>query len=117
MLDRARVAARAPTQVRDEPVKAKSATPTAPAAPPANRDAQGLVAPLKRKMESAEATLARCTKSLETLDSQLCDPAFSAKHADLTRQRLKAQDMLDVAEARWMEAAENYEQAKVAAGL
>ena len=27
---------------------------TAPAAPPANRDAQGLVAPLKRKMPAAE---------------------------------------------------------------
>lgn len=117
VLDRARVAARAPTQIKDEPTKTKSAAPTAPAPPPANRDAQGLVAPLKRKMESAEATLARCTKSLETLDGQLCDPALSAKHADLTRQRIKAQDMLDIAEARWMEAAENYEKAKVSAGL
>jgi ATP-binding cassette subfamily F protein 3 len=117
VLDRARVAARAPTQIKDEPAKAKSATPTAPAAPPANRDAQGLVAPLKRKMDSAEATLARCTKSLETLDSQLCDPSFAAKHADLTRQRIKAQEMLDIAEARWMEAAETYEKAKAAAGL
>jgi ATP-binding cassette subfamily F protein 3 len=115
VLDRARVAARAPTQVRDEPVKAAAASP--PTAPPANRDAAGLVAPLKRKMESAESTLARCTKSVATLDAQLADPAFSAKHADLTRQRIKAQEQLDTAEARWMDAAEVYEKAKTAAGL
>ena len=118
VLDRARVAARAPTQVRDEPVKAATASaPSAPSAPPANRDAAGLVAPLKRKMESAESTLARCTKSVATLDAQLADPAFAAKHADLTRQRIKAQEQLDTAEARWMDAAEVYEKAKTAAGL
>ncbi len=116
VLDRARVAARAPTQVRDEPT-AKASTPAAPAAKPANRDAQGLIAPLQRKMESAEQALARCTKSLATLDSQLADPAFAAKAEDLTRQRGRAQEQLDVAEARWMEAAENFEKAKVAAGL
>ena len=68
-------------------------------------------------MESAEQALARCTKSLATLDSQLADPAFDAKAEDLTRQRGRAQEQLDVAEARWMEAAENFEKAKVAAGL
>jgi ATP-binding cassette subfamily F protein 3 len=116
VLDRARVAARAPTQVRDEPA-AKASTPAAPAAKPANRDAQGLIAPLQRKMESAEQALARCTKSLATLDSQLADPAFAAKAEDLMRQRARAQDQLDVAEARWMEAAETFEKAKLAAGL
>ncbi|HEY3887156.1 MAG TPA: ABC-F family ATP-binding cassette domain-containing protein, partial [Caulobacteraceae bacterium] len=61
VLDRARVATRGPAQVP---------TPAAPkGAPPA-------LAPLKRKLEAAEATLARETQAAARLDTALADPAL-----------------------------------------
>jgi ATP-binding cassette subfamily F protein 3 len=111
VLDRARVAARAPTQVQAEaPVAAKpvSKAPTTMA-----------VGPLKRRLEAAEVVLARETKTLAEIDAQLADPKLFAKDpgkaAELTRRRDKTQANLDKAEATWMEAAELYERAKALA--
>jgi ATP-binding cassette subfamily F protein 3 len=103
VLDRARAAARAPTQVR-EPPPAPAPRPMPPG-------------PLKRRLEAAEEVLARATRTLEDLDRQLADSEIYAKDpakaADLGRRREKAQAALDEAEAKWMEAAEAYEAALV----
>jgi len=105
VLDRARVAARAPSQVaREEPV-----------APPPPRAAPVPPGPLKRKLEAAEQVLARTTAQLADLDRQLADPVIyvkdPAKAAELGRRREKAQTALDDAEAKWMAAAEAYDAA------
>ena len=111
VLDRARVAARAPTQVQAEappPPPRPSAKPTVTAA-----------APLKRRLEAAEVVLARETKALAEIDAQLANPKLftgdPAKVADLTRRREKTQAALDKAEAAWIEAAEAYETARAMA--
>ncbi|HEX6866605.1 MAG TPA: ABC-F family ATP-binding cassette domain-containing protein [Caulobacteraceae bacterium] len=103
VLDRARAAAKAPTQAREE---APPPPPVAKPTPPG---------PMKRKLEAAEEVLARCTRTLADLDAKLADPAIYVKDpaqaADLGRKRDKAQSALDDAEAEWMEAAEAYEAA------
>ncbi len=103
VIDKARVAARAPSQVKapaPEPVKA--APPPRPSAAHAG--------PLKRKLEAAEAVLARTTKALEEIDAVLADPAIYVKNpaqaADLGQKRIKAQASVDKAEAEWMGIAE-----------
>jgi ATP-binding cassette subfamily F protein 3 len=110
VLDRARVAARAPTQVAAEP----AAAPPPKGAPPSN--AAAMVLPLKRKLEAAEAVLARETRAAAELDKALADPTIftrdPAKAADLGRQRAKKQEALDAAETKWIAAAEAYEMAK-----
>jgi ATP-binding cassette subfamily F protein 3 len=105
VIDKARVAARAPSQIKavePEPVK------VAPPAPPRVPAAQA--GPLKRKLEAAEAVLARTTKALEEIDAVLADPAIYVKNptqaADLGQKRLRAQASVDKAEAEWMEIAE-----------
>jgi ATP-binding cassette subfamily F protein 3 len=112
VLDRARVAARAPTQVQ--------APPPPPAARPAGRDPATLVGPLKRKLEAAEATLARETRTAAELDALLADPKLYLKEpdraADLSRRRERIQQALERAEVTWMAAAEAYEAARVSAG-
>ena len=104
VLDRARVAARAPAQNRAE---------TAPAPPPKPSGPKPQPGPMKRKLEAAEATLARTTRTVEEIDAQLADPSLFVKHpakaAELTARREKAQAALDAAEAVWMAAAEAYE--------
>jgi len=100
VLDRARVAARGPAQVP---------TPAPPrGAPPA-------LAPLKRKLEAAEATLARETQAAARLDAALADPALFGRDpthaAELGRRRTRAQEAVDKAEAAWLAAAEAYEMA------
>ena len=115
VLDRARVAARAPSQAASA---AKSA-PQAPA-PPQNRDPAAQIGLLKRKLEAAEAVLARETKTAAELDAALADPALFAKPdklAELTRRRERVQTALDAAEAKWIAAAEAYEAAQVAAAV
>ena len=111
VLDRARVAARAPTQVQAE------APPPAPK--PAAKPAVTAAGPLKRRLEAAEVVLARETKTLAEIDAALADPKLftgdPAKAADLTRRREKTQAALDKAEAVWMEAAEAYERARALA--
>jgi ATP-binding cassette subfamily F protein 3 len=98
VLDRARVAARGPAQ-------------TATVAPP--RGAPAALAPLKRKLEAAEATLARETKAAARLDDALADPALFGRDptyaAELGRRRTRAQEAVDKAEAAWLAAAEAYE--------
>ncbi len=98
VLDRARVAARGPAQ---------APTPAPPkGAPPA-------LAPLKRKLEAAEAVLAREAQAAARLDAALADPALFGRDpthaAELGRRRTRAQDAVDKAEAAWLAAAEAYE--------
>jgi ATP-binding cassette subfamily F protein 3 len=105
VIDRARVAARAPSQVKREAVVEAPAAP-----PPAPKPAAGMAGPLKRRLEAAEVVVARTTKALEELDVVLADPAIYVKDprkaADLGQKRLKAQAAVDKAEAEWMEIAE-----------
>jgi ATP-binding cassette subfamily F protein 3 len=104
VLDRARTASRAP---------AKAAA--ADVAPPPVRRPPGAAAPLKRKLEAAEATLARETGALAELDSALANPRLHAKDpseaARLTERRARLAERLKQAEAAWLAAAEAYEQA------
>ena len=107
VLDRARQAAKGPSQVKRE---AKKEEVPAKAAPnPA------MVGPLKRKLEAAEQTLARCTAQLAELDHVLADPAIyvkdAAKAAELGDRRDKAKGRMDKAESEWMTAAEAYDAA------
>ena len=105
VLERARQNARAPSQV---------AAPAAEAAPPP-RAAPVAIGPLKRKLDAAESTLARITREVAELDTQLADPKLFAKDptkaAELTRRRERGQERLDAAEAEWMALAEQYEKA------
>jgi ATP-binding cassette subfamily F protein 3 len=118
VLDRARVAARGPSQTAAQ-TAAKSAAAPAPAVaapPPAqNRDSSAQIGLLKRKLDAAEQVLARETRSAAELDAALADPAlFSkdpAKAAELGRRRARVQTSLDAAEAKWIAAAEEYEAA------
>ena len=69
--------------------------------------------PLRRRLEAAEATLARETTALAELDAALADPALYAKEpsgaAALTERRARLADRLAKAEAAWLAAAEAYE--------
>jgi ATP-binding cassette subfamily F protein 3 len=105
VLDRARIAARAPTQIKDEPAKAAAVEPPPP--PPRPKPA---AAPLKRKVEAAELDLSRATEALALVDDALGDPTLyardRAKFDELTAKRAKAQARLDKAENEWMSASE-----------
>ncbi|MGZ6038497.1 MAG: ATP-binding cassette domain-containing protein, partial [Phenylobacterium sp.] len=107
VLDRARVAARAPTQVAEEPVKAPPPPP-----PPAPR-AKVPTGTARRRVEAAEAALARATTALAEIDAKLTDPDVFAKDpgkaADLGRRRDAAQSTIDAAEQEWLAAQEAYE--------
>ena len=104
VLDKARMAARAPTQVAAEPAP----TPVSPPHP-TGRDPVAQAGPLKRKLEAAEAVLARETRAVSDLDAILADPALytrdPARAAEVGRKRAKQQEALDRAEALWMAAA------------
>jgi ATP-binding cassette subfamily F protein 3 len=106
VLERARQAARSPTQVKAEPV-----AETPPLAPPPKPKAPTGTA--RRRAEAAEAALARATEALALIDRALLDPATFAgdpgKAADLGRRRDAAQAALEAAELEWMEAQEAYE--------
>jgi len=106
VLDRARVAARAPSQVA-EPVKAPPPPP-----PPAAR-AKVPTGTARRRAEAAEAALARSSSALAEIDRKLTDPAVFAKDpgqaAELGRRRDAAQAAVDAAEAEWLAAQEAYE--------
>ena len=103
VLDRARAAGKAP-----------AAAPP-PARPPA------AIEPLRRKLEAAEAALARETAGLTHIDAELADPATHARAgadvAALTERRAKLAERLAAAEARWLEAAEAVEVASRASAL
>ncbi len=107
VLERARQAAKASPKKAEAPVEAPRV-----AANPA------MAGPLKRKLEAAEQTLARCTAQLAELDHVLADPAIYVRDPDkaseFTERRDKAQGRLDKAEADWMAAAEAYDAAVAA---
>jgi ATP-binding cassette subfamily F protein 3 len=109
VVERARAAARGPTQVR-EPEPARPAPP-----PPAAR-AKVPTGPARRRAEAAEAVLGRIHAEIADLDKALTDPdVFTkapAKAADLGRRREAAQAKLEAAELEWLEAAEAYEAVK-----
>ena len=103
VLDRARAAGRAPTQVKVE------AAPLSPPPPPGKKTPTGTA---RRRAEAAEAALARAAQALEAIDAQLTDPKLlngdPLRLADLGQQRAKAHAALDAAEQEWMEAEEAY---------
>jgi len=103
VLDRARANAKTP------------AKPAAELAPIPRKAAPGAAGPLKRKLEAAEATLARETMALAELDSTLADPGLYAKNpaegARLSERRTRLAERLAQAEAAWLAAAEAYETA------
>jgi ATP-binding cassette subfamily F protein 3 len=106
VVDRARIAARAPTQVRE------SAPEAPPPAPPV-RHAKVPTGNLRRQTEAAEAALARASKALAEIDAALTDPKIFAQQparaADLGRRRTQAVAALEAAEAKWLETAEAYD--------
>ena len=116
VLDKARVAARGPSQTAE----ATAPAPPPPPPKPTAREAAAQVGPLKRKLEAAEATLARETKAVAEWDAILADPGLytrdPAKAAEVGRRRSKQQDALDRAEAVWITAAEAFEAVVAAAG-
>ena len=104
VLDRAKQAVK-PTQVAREP---------AAAAEPVKKKAA--VEPLRRKVESAEQVMTRCTRNLAELEAQLADPDLYVKNpgkvAELTKRRDNAKTKLDEAEAAWMGLAEELAEAE-----
>jgi len=110
VLDRARVAARAPSQVAAAPVAAPPKAAPKVATP---------LAPLKRKLDAAEAALARETRYVAELDAELARPDLYAKDpskaAELTKRRARLQERLDAAERDWLDAAEAYQAAEAMA--
>ena len=107
VLDRARVAAQAPTDHQDLPSNPAQASPDLHRQPPRPKPA---AAPLKRKVEAAEIDMARATEALKLIDDALGDPTLysrdRAKFDDMTARRAKAQARLDKAEGEWMAASE-----------
>ena len=108
VIDRARQAAKGPSQV------AQAAAPLPPPKPAARPKIPS--GPARRRAEAAEVVLARITDAVAKLDLALTDPAVFAKDpakaADLGRQRQAAQAKLDQAEKEWLEAVEVYESVK-----
>jgi ATP-binding cassette subfamily F protein 3 len=111
VLDRARIAARAPSQVRP--------TPQPQAVSPAPARGRVPTGPARRRAEAAEAALARATEALARIDQALSDPAVftadPARAARFGRERDAAQVALEAAEAEWMEAHEAYEALRASA--
>ncbi|MCR5880523.1 ABC-F family ATP-binding cassette domain-containing protein [Phenylobacterium sp. J367] len=109
VLDRARVAARAPTQVKAE-------APPPPPPPPAQRP-KVPTGPARRRAEAAEAALTRATEALAQIDQALTDPQVFTrdpqKAAELGRRREQAQAAVNAAELEWLEAQEAYEALQV----
>ena len=109
VIDRAKQAGKAPTQVRAEPVEVPKPPP-----PPRTKVPTGTA---RRRAESAEAALGRATAAVAELDKALTDPKVftetPAKAADLGRKREQAQAALDKAEQEWLDAVEAYEAVKV----
>ncbi|WP_430418802.1 ABC-F family ATP-binding cassette domain-containing protein [Phenylobacterium sp.] len=107
VLERARVAARSPTQVKAEP---EPVTPPPPAPAPRTKVPTGTA---RRRAETAEAALAKANELVATIDRALSDPATfagnPAKAAELGRKREAAQSALEAAELEWIEAQEAYE--------
>jgi ATP-binding cassette subfamily F protein 3 len=105
VLDRARQAARGPSQ---NPAPAPAAAP-----PPAPSRAKVPTGPARRRAEAAEAALARATSAVAEIDRDLADPAVFARDparaAELGRRRAQAHAAMEAAEREWLEAHEAYE--------
>ena len=82
----------------------KKSKPGASPAPPA-------AAPLRRKLEAAEAALARETHALAELDTRLAHETDYAEMARLAAKRESLSARVDNAEAAWLKAAEAFETA------
>jgi ATP-binding cassette subfamily F protein 3 len=108
VLERARQAVRAPTQI--------AAAEPEPAPPPPAPKAKIPSGPARRRAEAAEAALGRANQALAEIDRKLTDPQVfasdPAKAADLGRRRQAAQSALAAAEQEWLEAQEAYEMLK-----
>jgi len=106
VLDRARMAARSPTQVTAE------VAPPPPPPPPVSKP-KAPTGAARRRAEAAEAALHKATELVAMLDRALTDPAtFAAdpgKASELGRKREAAQAALEAAEREWIEAQEAYE--------
>ncbi|MET3527391.1 ABC-F family ATP-binding cassette domain-containing protein [Phenylobacterium koreense] len=104
VIERAKQAGKAPTQVREE------APPPKPAPAPRAKAPTGTV---RRRAEAAEAALARASQALARIDQALTDPKVfaenPAKAAQLGRDREAAEAALEAAELEWLEANEAYE--------
>ncbi|MDP3853214.1 ABC-F family ATP-binding cassette domain-containing protein [Phenylobacterium sp.] len=109
VIDRAKQAGKAPSQV-------KAPEPTAPPKPVIAPKAKVPTGTARRRAEAAEAALGRATQALAEIDKALTDPKVfaqdPAKAADLGRRRDQAQATLDAAELEWLEANEAYEAVK-----
>lgn len=71
--------------------------------------------PLKEKIEIAESQVAELNKEIAKYDKTLADPLLftqdRAKAAAVSKKRAEAQRKLEAAEARWLAASEEYENA------
>jgi ATP-binding cassette subfamily F protein 3 len=110
VLERARAAGRAPTQVKEPEA--------APPPPPPTPSRKAPTGNLRRRAEAAEAALARAAQALEAVDAQLTDPKVlggsTARLAELAHKRAEAHAALEAAEQEWLEAQEAYETVKPA---
>jgi ATP-binding cassette subfamily F protein 3 len=94
--------------------RARAANRAAKAQPPPPPPAAE--APLKRKLEAAEQTLARETKLAAELEQTLADPELyrePGRLADVKARHARLLERLAAAESEWMAAAERYEAARV----
>ncbi len=105
VLERARVAGRAPSQV----AKAEPAPPAPP--PPRAKVPTGQA---RRRAEAAEAALGRATEALAQIDRGLTQASAGnpQRAAELGRQRVSAVSTLAAAEQEWILAQEAYEALK-----
>jgi ATP-binding cassette subfamily F protein 3 len=82
-------------------------------APVASAPTVKAAGPLRRRLDAAEADLARETTALQEIESALSDPSLYVKRpgdiAKLTERRDRLADRVARAEAIWLEAAEAYE--------
>jgi ATP-binding cassette subfamily F protein 3 len=112
VLDRARAAARSPTQVRAE-------APPPPPPPPPAPVRKVPTGPARRRAEAAEAALARASEALQEIDAALTNPTTfasdPARAAELGHKRAEAHAALEAAELEWMQAQEAYERLKASA--
>jgi ATP-binding cassette subfamily F protein 3 len=110
VLDRARQAARAEKAVAQSESRK-------PDAKKAAAQARAQLQPLKKAQEAAEQKVARFGKTIAEIDAALADPKNFKRPSELAqlgRDRARAKENLDKAEAEWLEAAEAYETAKAA---
>jgi ATP-binding cassette subfamily F protein 3 len=84
-------------------------------------EARQRISPLKKRVEAAERKMESFTRQIADLNAALADPELfrrdPAKAAELGRQRARAEEGLASSEQEWLAAAQDYEDARAAAGL